>query len=93
MHGELQRAVEEKASLRQKVEEYAETLSRYEEAISLKEQEKMELVQSYNGLNSQAEQLNTTVREMQDTLSETKSELLALSQVSCLREKGGRESL
>lgn len=81
MHNELRRTVEEKESLELKFGDYAQTLSRYEEAMALKEQEKSELVQSYNGLNSEAERLTATVQDMEGSLSEARSDLLALSRV------------
>ncbi len=81
MHNELQRSAEEKDSLELKLQDYAESLTRYEEAVSLKEQERSQLVQSYNGLNSEAEKLNSTVQGMQENLSEARSDLLALSRV------------
>ena len=73
--------MDEKESLELKCGDYAQTLSHYEEAVALKEQEKSELVQSYSGLNTEAERLTTTVRDMEGRLSEARSDLLALSRV------------
>lgn len=82
MSSELQQVMEEKSSLDLKVQEYAQSLLSYEETVSLKEQEKNDLVQSYNGLSSQAEKLNATLQKMENSLSTTKLELLTVSQVS-----------
>ena len=84
MHNDMQRAVEEKEGLVQKLQDYGQTLARYEEAVSLKEREKSELVHTYNGLSSEAQKLNSTIQEMHDALSETQSELLAVTRVSVL---------
>lgn len=81
IHGELQRTVNEKDSLGLKMEDYAQTLMRYEEAVSLKEREKSELVHSYNTLNTQTGKLNSTLEKMQGSLSSTKMELFALAKV------------
>ncbi len=65
-----------------KVEEYAQTLLRYEEGVALKEQEKAELIDAYQNLNKEADRLNSTLKDTQEAFSKTKMELLAASQVS-----------
>jgi len=62
VHRELQRALGERESLQLKMQDYTQTLSHYEEAMSLKEQEKTQLIDSYNGLNLQSEKLNNTLK-------------------------------
>ena len=73
--------MEQKTSLDTKLQEYAETLARFEEAACVSGQEKTDLIDSYNSLSSQAEKLNATVQGMQDTLSTAKMELMVLAQV------------
>jgi chromosome segregation ATPase len=85
--------VEEKASLELKFQDYAQTLSRYEEAVTLKEGEKAELVQSYNVLNSETERLTATIQDMQESLSKARNDSLALARVcGGGRKMGGRGS-
>lgn len=73
--------MQQKTSLDLKLQEYAETLGRFEEAACVNSQEKTDLIDSYNSLSSQAEKLNATVQGMQDTLSTAKMELMVLTQV------------
>lgn len=82
VHSELQRTLGEKDTLDLKLQDYSQTLSYYEETISLKEQEKSALVDSYSGLNNQTEILNATLKKMEESLSAAKLELLAASKVS-----------
>lgn len=82
VHSELQRTLGEKETLDLKLQDYSQTLSYYEETISLKEQEKSALVDSYSGLNNQTEILNATLKKMEESLSAAKLELLAASKVS-----------
>ena len=81
MSGQLQHVLEEKSSLDVKLQEYAQSLLSYEETVSLKDQERSELINSYNDLNSQTERLNDTLQKMEGSLSATKMELMAVSQV------------
>lgn len=82
VNGELHHVLEEKSSLDLKLHEYAQSLQRYEETVSIREQEKSELINSYNGLNNQTEKLNVTLQKMEGSLSAAKLELLTVSQVS-----------
>ena len=81
VHTELKRALEETSSQELKLQDYAQSLQSYEETAIVQEQEKSELMESYNGLNSQRERLAATLQKMEGTLSATKMELLAVSKV------------
>lgn len=77
----------EKDSLGQKVREYAQSLLQYEEALALKDQEKAELLGSYEDMKREAEEMAVTLRELQGNLTKTKTDVLAASKVSrCCRD-------
>ena len=78
---ELQRTVAEKESLSLKVQEYAQSLLRAEEAIAVKEREKSELVESYRALSEEADKLDSTVQLSLGEKSATKLELSTIAQV------------
>ncbi len=79
---ELQRTVAEKESLSLKVQEYAQSLLRAEEAIAVKEREKSELVESYRALSEEADKLDSTVQVSLGENSATKLELSTIAQVT-----------
>ena len=81
MHGELQHAVSEKESMELKLQEYAQSILHYEETVALKEQEKIELVKSYQNLSQEAEKLNSHLQKVQGDSSSVKMDLVTVSQV------------
>ena len=81
MHSELLGVAGEKDSLSLKVREYAQSLLQYEEAMALKEQEKTELMDSYDTMKREAEELALTLKELQGTLKTTKGQILAIAKV------------
>ena len=81
MHEELQRAVQERDSLKLTVEEYAQSILRFEEAVSVKEQEKAELVGSYQSLSQDTEKLDSTLRRAQGEATTARMELATMAQV------------
>ncbi len=67
---ELQRTVAEKESLSLKVQEYAQSLLRAEEAIAVKEREKSKLVESYRRLERERDDAQMEMRQL---LAQSKS--------------------
>ncbi len=50
--------------------------------MALKEQEKGELIESYEAMRSEAQEMAITLQQLQGTLNSTKTEVLAISKVS-----------
>ncbi len=74
---ELQGTVAEKESLSLKVQEYAQSLLRAEEAIAVKEKEKSELVESFHKtrLESLQDSQHADVRSIEDKCAELQLQL------------------
>ncbi len=81
MRTDLQKLLSEKESLSLKIQEYAQSLLRAEEAIAVKEREKAELVESYKTLSEEADKLDSTVQLSLGENSVTKLELSTIAQV------------
>ena len=65
-----------------KVREYAQSLLEFEEALTQKEQEKGQLVESYENVRREADDMAITLRELQGRLTTTKTEVAAIEKVS-----------
>lgn len=65
-----------------KVQEYAQSLLRCEEAMAVKEQEKADLLESYRSLSNEANKLDSTVQSSLGENSATRLELSTVTQVS-----------
>jgi chromosome segregation ATPase len=62
------------------VQEYAQTLVKYEEAIAAKDREKVELIESYQSLSDEADRLDSTVQQSLGENSSVRLELATLAQ-------------
>ena len=76
--------IEQKSSLEVKVQEYAQSVLRYEEAMAVKEQEKTELFDSYRSLSQEADRLDSTVQQSLGETSTARHEVATLAQVCVL---------
>ena len=63
-----------------KVQEYAQTFLKYEEAMAAKDREKVELLESYQSLSDEADRLDSTVQQSQGENSSVRLELATLAQ-------------
>ena len=93
VHDELRRALEEKESLRLKVQEYAQSMLRCQETIAAKEQENADLLQSYQSLSDEVDKLQSSSQQSLGEVSSSRAEIATLLQVSgeWLRKEGKRE--
>ncbi len=83
---ELQGTVAEKESLSLKVQEYAQSLLRAEEAIAVKEKEKSELVESFHKtqLESLQDSQHADLRSIEDRCAELQLQLDDVSYIELI---------
>ena len=80
VHEELRRALAEKEGLATRVEECARNVVQYQEMVASKEQETTDLVQSYQALSDDVEQLQSSSRHNLGEIATAKAEVAALMQ-------------
>lgn len=66
--------------MRLKIQEYAQTLIKYEGTIATKDREKVELLDSYQSLSNEAERLDSTVKQSLGENTSVRMELATLAQ-------------